>query len=35
MTRNDWQEFLEWLVWSLIFGGIIAATLWLVLVEHS
>ncbi len=33
MTRQDWQEFMEWVIWSLIFGGIIASTLWLLLVH--
>jgi hypothetical protein len=33
MTRDDWQEFMEWLIWSLIFGGIIAGTLWLLVVR--
>ena len=33
MTRDDWREFMEWLIWALVFGGIIAATLWLVLVN--
>ena len=34
MMREDWHEFMEWIIWSLIFGGIIAATLWILLVEH-
>lgn len=33
MTRPDWYEFMEWLIWSLIFGGIIAATLWMLVVN--
>jgi hypothetical protein len=26
------REFLEWLVWAVIFGAIIASTLWVVAV---
>jgi hypothetical protein len=28
MTADDWRDFLEWILWALIIGGIIAATLW-------
>ena len=33
MTRPDWQDMIEWLIWALIFGGIIGATLWLLVVD--
>ena len=32
MTMEDWRDFLEWIIWALIFGGIIGATLWIVAV---
>lgn len=34
MTADDWRDFLEWLFWALVIGGIVATTLWFGLVEH-
>jgi len=34
MMREDWQDFLEWMVWALIFGSIIAGTVWVLAVDH-
>lgn len=31
MSRG--REYLEWMIWSLIFGGIIAGTLWVLMVK--
>jgi hypothetical protein len=34
MTADDWRDLLEWLIWALIIGGIVSATLWFGLVTH-
>lgn len=33
MTADDWRDFLEWMIWALIFGTIIATTTWHWLVQ--
>ena len=33
MNPRDLKEYVEWFIWALIFGGIIAATLWLLVVH--
>lgn len=30
---NYGRDFLEWMIWALIFGGIIAGTLWVLVVQ--
>lgn len=34
VSRDDFRDFVEWIIWALIFGGIIGATLWIMLVGH-
>lgn len=34
MTADDWRDFIEWIVWALVIGGIVATTLWHVAVNQ-
>jgi hypothetical protein len=33
MTADEWRDLVEWIIWALIIGGVIAASLWFTMVH--